>query len=76
MEKGGQIVKSKLSSLVSSVVSTKISMICDIRAVVTKKLSFLESLIGLEALKKTGTEACPDEYEVKYGRSTSISVEN
>ena len=76
LEKGSHIVKSKLSSLVSSVVSTKISMICDIRSVVTKKLSFLESLIGLETFKKTGTEACLDDYEAKYGRSTSISVDD
>ena len=53
--KGRDIVKTKLSTFVSSVVSTKKSVLCDIKSVVSEKLAFLESLMGQEAVEKTGS---------------------
>ena len=66
-------------SLVSTVVSTKQTVICDIHTVVSNKLSFLENIIGIGALKRTGVENCMDKdeskYEAGYGKSKSISVD-
>ena len=53
--KGRDLVKTKLSTFVSSVVSTKKSVLCDIKSVVGEKLAFLESFLGQEAVEKTGS---------------------
>ena len=61
LAQGRDIVTSKLSNLVSSVVSTRQSMLCGIQTAVGNKLGFLEGIIGTEALKRAGSEGCKEE---------------